>query len=204
MPGLITIASSSCHGQSHQLVKVIWGISCWVFTSSKAKTCAPAASRAATAARPDLPRPGPQSSALSYYVELAFGGLSSAISMRKGRRLQHHRNDPKTDNNGWLRPPFFLKMMMEGAIRKIRLPVNLNDATCKITDRVSTTNNPPVMASTSSWRVATEIAPNVPPRASDPVSPIKTRAGGALNHKNPSPAPISAPHITARSPVPGT
>ncbi len=33
---------------------------------------------------------------------------------------------------------------------------------------------------------------------------MKIMAGGALNHKNPSPAPISAPQMIASSPVPTT
>ena len=37
-----------------------------------------------------------------------------------------------------------------------------------------------------------------------PVSPMKTDAGGALYQRKPSPAPTSAPQITASSPVPGT
>ena len=45
---------------------------------------------------------------------------------------------------------------------------------------------------------------NAPPSANDPVSPIKTAAGGALYHKNPRPAPISAATNTVISPVPGT
>ena len=30
------------------------------------------------------------------------------------------------------------------------------------------------------------------------------KAGGALNHRNPIPAPITAPHRTASSPLPAT
>ena len=41
-----------------------------------------------------------------------------------------------------------------------------------------------------------------PPRASEPVSPIKILAGGALNHKKPIEAPIIAPQKTATSPTP--
>ena len=37
----------------------------------------------------------------------------------------------------------------------------------------------------------------------EPVSPIKTIAGGALNHKKPNDAPTKAPQIIANSPDPG-
>ena len=58
------------------------------------------------------------------------------------------------------------------------------------------------MASTTSCLVATAIAPSAPPSASEPVSPMKIIAGGALNQRNPRPAPTSAPQITASSPAP--
>ena len=88
--------------------------------------------------------------------------------------------------------------------RNTRLPVSLNETTCTITDTASSTNSPPTTASTISCLVATAIAPIMPPSASEPVSPMKIEAGGALNHRKPSPAPITAPHSTASSPVPAT
>src|SRR5215471_12302739 len=91
-----------------------------------------------------------------------------------------------------------------GAMRNTRLPVSLNDMTCTITDTASSTNSPPTMPRTISCLVATAIAPSMPPSASEPVSPMKTEAGGALNQRKPSPAPITAPHTTASSPVPAT
>ena len=61
-----------------------------------------------------------------------------------------------------------------------------------------------MMASTISCLVATAMVPSRPPSASEPVSPMKICAGGALNHRKPMPAPISAPQITASSPTPAT
>ena len=60
-----------------------------------------------------------------------------------------------------------------------RLPVSLNEPTCRITDTVSTTNSPPRTTSSSSVRVTMAIAANAPPSASEPVSPMKIlrRAG---------------------------
>ena len=45
-------------------------------------------------------------------------------------------------------------------------------------------------------------APNEPPKAKDPVSPIKIFAGGALNQRKPKQEPIIAPKNTATSPKP--
>ena len=59
--------------------------------------------------------------------------------------------------------------------------------TCTITETASSTNNPPITASTISCLVATAIVPNMPPSASDPVSPMKIEAGGALNQRKPKP-----------------
>ena len=41
-----------------------------------------------------------------------------------------------------------------------------------------------------------------PPSDSEPVSPMKIIAGGALNQRKPRPAPMIAPHSTASSPEP--
>ena len=71
-----------------------------------------------------------------------------------------------------------------------------------ITDTASKTNNPPIIAKTISCFVATAIEPIAPPTDKEPVSPINTIAGGALNHKKPKPDPISAAHIIDNSPVP--
>ena len=62
-------------------------------------------------------------------------------------------------------------------MRKMRLPVSLNDATCSITDTVSITNTPPMMNSTISWRTDTATVPSAAPSASAPMSPMNTIAG---------------------------
>jgi len=49
-----------------------------------------------------------------------------------------------------------------------------------------------------------DIAPNKAPTDKDPVSPIKTRAGGALYQRKPRPAPINAPIKMVISPAFGT
>ena len=57
------------------------------------------------------------------------------------------------------------------------LEVSLNDATWIITDSVSTTNTPPMMNSTISWRTTRATMPSAAPSASAPTSPMKTSAG---------------------------
>ncbi len=47
-----------------------------------------------------------------------------------------------------------------------------------------------MIASTNSCLIATAIAPSMP-SASEPVSPMKICAGGALNQRKPTPAPMS-------------
>ena len=82
-----------------------------------------------------------------------------------------------------------------GFVRRVR--VNANGGSTTI-----------VAASGFSFRSSgTHTVGGVPknaPNDNDPVSPIKTIAGGALNHKNPNPAPIKAPARTANSPTPDT
>ena len=84
------------------------------------------------------------------------------------------------------------------------MPVRLYQNTWTMTDTVSTTNRPPTIISTISCLVATATAPSAPPSARLPMSPMNTAAGGALNHRKPMPAPISAEQNTASSPTPGT
>ena len=71
-----------------------------------------------------------------------------------------------------------------------------------MTEAASKTNKPPVIAKTISCLVIIPIAPNDPPSAKDPVSPINILAGGALNHKKPKHAPIIDPQKTDTSPIP--
>ena len=71
--------------------------------------------------------------------------------------------------------------------------VDNQEITLTTTDRASITNNPPVIANTISCLVMIPIAPNEPPNESEPVSPMKIFAGGALNHKKPKHAPIIEP-----------
>ena len=78
--------------------------------------------------------------------------------------------------------------------------MSLKDITCAITETASNTKRPPVIARTISCLVIIPTAPNDPPKAKDPVSPIKIFAGGALNHKKPRQDPIIAPQKMDASP----
>ena len=60
------------------------------------------------------------------------------------------------------------------------------------------------MIRTNSCLEAEALTPITPPNDSEPVSPINTIAGGALNHRKPNPEPIIAPKKTVISPTPGT
>ena len=72
-----------------------------------------------------------------------------------------------------------------------------------ITETVSRTNNPPIIASTISCFTIIAIAASDPPRDRDPVSPIKIFAGGALYQRNPKHAPTTEPQKIESSPTSG-
>src|SRR5690606_33377466 len=73
--------------------------------------------------------------------------------------------------------PFSSKWWWMGAIRKIRFPRSLNEATWSITETISTKKTPWRITLASSFLVSTARVPSAPPRASAPMSPMKTLAG---------------------------
>ena len=79
------------------------------------------------------------------------------------------------------------------------MPNPRNEITCRITDIVSITNSPPSTISSSCVLSVIASAPNSPPRASEPVSPMKIRAGAAFHQRNPVTAPIIAAATIAMS-----
>ena len=99
--------------------------------------------------------------------------------------------------------PFFSKWWWIGAILKILLPVNLKETTCIITDTVSKTNKPPIIAKTISCLTIIAIAAKDPPKDNEPVSPIKIFAGGALYQRKPRHAPTIDPQKIDNSPTSG-
>ena len=68
---------------------------------------------------------------------------------------------------------------------------------------VSSTNKPPIIASTISCLTIIAIAANEPPKESEPVSPIKIFAGGALYQRKPRQDPTIEPQNIDNSPVSG-
>ena len=72
-----------------------------------------------------------------------------------------------------------------------------------ITDIVSNTNKPPIIAKTISCFTMIAIAAKDPPKESDPVSPINIFAGGALYHRKPKHAPTTDPQKMDNSPTSG-
>ena len=94
---------------------------------------------------------------------------------------------------------FISKWWWIGAISRTRRPRYLNESTCAITESASIAKIPPTSSSSSSTLSMIAIAAIPPPSAMAPVSPMKTSAGKALNHRNPTAAPISAAPMNARS-----
>ena len=68
-----------------------------------------------------------------------------------------------------------------------------------ITDSVMATNRPPRMTTSSSVRVVMASPASAPPRAREPVSPMKILAGEAFHHRKPKQAPMPQAATTARS-----
>lgn len=91
-------------------------------------------------------------------------------------------------------------MVLQGAMRKIRLPPeSLKYPTCRITDAVMMTNRPPSTMRRSSVRVISAKPAIAPPSDSEPVSPMKILAGEVFHHRKPKHAPVSAEATIARS-----
>ena len=72
-----------------------------------------------------------------------------------------------------------------------------------MTETVSSTNSPPIIASTISCLTIIAIAAKDPPKESDPVSPIKIFAGGALYQRKPKQDPTMEPQKIDSSPTSG-
>ena len=72
-----------------------------------------------------------------------------------------------------------------------------------MTEAVSKTNSPPMIAKTISCLTIIAIAANDPPKESEPVSPIKILAGGALYQRKPKHEPTIDPQKIESSPTSG-
>ena len=84
-------------------------------------------------------------------------------------------------------------------MRNTRFPVVLKLATWMMTERVIVTNRPPRMTTSSSVRVRIASPASPPPRAREPVSPMKILAGEAFHHRKPKQAPMPQAATIARS-----
>ena len=121
------------------------------------------------------------------------------------RERQHDRDDPEADHDLRLGPAELLEMMMERRHAEHALAGELERhaparSPTPLRARTARRRSP---ARSRAWSRPRSV-PSMPPSASEPVSPMKIEAGGALNQRKPEPAPITAPHSTASSPVPGT
>ena len=101
--------------------------------------------------------------------------------------LQFCFRDNLIFDNDDVKAPYFLR-------------VNLNQKTCKITDKFSTTKIPAKIGSNNSFLIAIAITAIIPPIVKLPVSPIKTWAGKVLYQRNPIKAPAKASIKTVISP----
>src|SRR5450830_1512346 len=145
-------------------------------------------------------------------VLIVQGGLAHGLPQLQGgqtQQAQQHGDDPEADHDLGLFPATLFEVVVQGrhleqasASPYLRL-VYLNQLTCSITDRASTTKMPPMMASTTSWRTMMATVPSAPPRARAPTSPMKTWAGWVLNHRKARPAPAMAEQKISNSPEPG-
>ncbi len=91
------------------------------------------------------------------------------------------------------------KWWCSGAILNTRLPVSLKKPIWITSLSTMSTNIPPMIAPRISVRLRIVRAARAPPRASEPVSPMKIRAGEAFHHRNPNSAPVIAAATIARS-----
>ncbi len=88
-----------------------------------------------------------------------------------------------------------------GAIINTLLPVNLNEITWIITETVSKTNKPPIIARTISCFTIIATEAMEPPKDNEPVSPINILAGGALYQRKPKHDPTMEPQKIDNSPT---
>ena len=95
--------------------------------------------------------------------------------------------------------PASSKWCCSGAIRNTRLPVVLNEPIWMITDIVMIDEQAAEDGSSSTVRVAIARPAIRPPSASEPVSPMKIRAGDVFHHRKPTQAAAAAAAISAIS-----
>ena len=88
--------------------------------------------------------------------------------------------------------PVSSKWWWNGAIRNTRRPVERNAMIWITTEVTSATNSAPRTTASTSVRLVTDNPAMMPPRASDPVSPMKIFAGAAFHHRKPVQAPAVA------------
>ena len=81
------------------------------------------------------------------------------------------------------------------------LPVSLNDMTWIITEIVSNTKRPPIIARTISCFTIIATEAIEPPKDKEPVSPINIFAGGALYQRKPKHDPTIDPQKIDNSPT---
>ncbi len=95
--------------------------------------------------------------------------------------------------------PTSSKWWWSGAMRNTRRPKTRKLTTWITTDSVTMTNRPPMTGRRSCRFICRHSAARPDPMASEPVSPMKIRAGAAFHHRKPRQAPASATEASAMS-----
>ena len=104
---------------------------------------------------------------------------------------------PEPHDDREFRPAADLEVVWIGAMRSTRLRKPRYEMTCAITESVSMVGSPARRGSRRCVRVSMASPAIAPPIASEPVSPMKMRAGAAFHHRKPAHAPNIAAATTA-------
>ena len=176
--------------------------------SSMTTTSALRSSSASAHEKPAMPIPAtttrsPDQSAVPGAVDQVHPSQPHPLGVEQGQCCRHEQrlHDPEADHDGDLTPAPDLEMMMQGRHSEHPLTCQLEAAHLSDHRQRDDQEQP-----CHQWqqqlvrlRIANDAIP--PPRANEPVSPMKIWAGDAFHHRNPTQAPAMAAAMTARSRV---
>ena len=114
----------------------------------------------------------------SVFSHRAIVHLMAQLQGGQAQQDQHHGDDPEPHDDARLRPALEFEVVVNRRHAEDALAGQLEaEATCRMTDTVSSTKMPPMMKNTISCRVITATVPSAAPSASAPTSPMNTCAG---------------------------
>jgi hypothetical protein len=172
--------------------------------SSQAVTSAPPAASASAVARPEPPSP---KSATVLPLKVVTGIMARSPQLERGQadQAEDDGDDPEADDDLAFRPALLLEMVVDRRHLEDALAVSLNEKTWMMTDSVSMTKRPPMMAMTISCLVATA---TVPMQAAERQRPGIAHEDRGRRRVEPQEAEAGADHRTAAPPqarpCPGT